>query len=91
MGQFFKGVTENDKPYGHVTLPCINGITDTLRRILQKQNIRVMTKPLKTLQRIIPTPKHKVPPEERINVVYSISCCYERHNNYSTVSRHLPY
>ncbi len=67
-------VTENDKPYGHVTLPYINGITDALRRILQKQNIRVTTKPLKTLQRIFPTPKHQVPPEQGINVVYNIPC-----------------
>ncbi len=74
MGQFFKRVTENDKPYGHVTLPYINGVTDALRRILQKQNIRVTTKPLKTLQRIFPTPKHQVPPEQRINVVYNIPC-----------------
>ncbi len=74
VGQFFKRVTENDKPYGHVTLPYINEITDALRRILQKQNIRVTTKPLKTLQRIFPTPKHQVPPEQGINVVYNIPC-----------------
>ena len=52
----------------------INGVTDALRRILQKQNIRVTNKPLKTLQRIFPTPKHQVPPEQRINVVYNIPC-----------------
>ena len=74
MGQFFKRVTENDKPYGHVTLPYINEKTDALRRTLQKQSIRVTTKPLKTLQRIFPTPKHQVPPEQRINVVYNIPC-----------------
>ena len=74
VGQFFKRVTENDKPYGHVTLPYINEKTDALRRTLQKQSIRVTTKPLKTLQRIFPTPKHQVPPEQRINVVYNIPC-----------------
>ena len=57
-----------------VTLPHINGITDALQRILQKQNIRVTTKSLRTLQRIFPTPKHQVPPEQRINVVYNIPC-----------------
>ncbi len=36
VGQFFKRVTENDKPYGHVTLPYINGVTVALRHILQK-------------------------------------------------------
>ena len=74
VGQFFKRITENDKPYGHVTLPYNNGITDALRRISQKQNIRVTTKPLKTIQRIFLTSKHQVPPEQRINVVYNIPC-----------------
>lgn len=74
VGQFFKRVTDEDKPYGHVNLPYINGITEALRRILQKQNIRVTTKPFTTLQRIFPTPKHQVPPEQRINVVYNIPC-----------------
>jgi hypothetical protein len=74
VGQFFKRVTQDDKPYGHVTLPYVSGITDALRCILQKQNIRVTTKPLKTLQRIFPTPKHQVSPEQHINVVYNIPC-----------------
>ena len=52
-----------DKPSGYVTLPYINGITDALRRILQKQNIRVATKPLKTLQRMFPSPKQQIAPE----------------------------
>jgi hypothetical protein len=65
VGQIFKRVTQDDKPYGHVTLPYISGITDARRHILQKQNIRVSTKPLKTLQRIFPTPKHQVSPDQR--------------------------
>ena len=40
-----------DKPSGHVTVPYISEITEALRRILQKQNIRVATKPLKTQQK----------------------------------------
>ena len=60
VGQSFKRVTQDDKPYRHVTLPYVSGITDALRCILQKQNIRVMPKPLKTLQRIFPTSKHQV-------------------------------
>ena len=74
VGQFFKRFDDIDKPSGYVTLPYISGITDALRRILQKQNIRVATKPLKTLQRIFPSPKHQIPPEQRTNVVYNIPC-----------------
>ena len=74
VGQFFKRFDDIDKPSGYVTLPYISGITDALRRILQKQNIRVATKPLKTLQRMFPSPKHQIPPEQRTNVVYNIPC-----------------
>ena len=66
-----------DKPSGYVTLPYISGITDALRRILQKQNIRVTsvtTKPLKTPQRMFPSPKHQIAPEQRTNTVYNIPC-----------------
>ena len=38
VGQFFKRFDE--KPSGYVTLPYVRGITDALRRILLKQNIR---------------------------------------------------
>ena len=74
VGQFFKRVTENDKPYGHVTLPYINGVTDALRRILQKQNIRVTTKPLKTLQRIFPIP---------LNIKFHLNNVYQRPIQYT--------
>ena len=67
VGQFFKRFDDIDKPSGYVTLPYISGITDALRR---KQNIRVATKPLKTLQRMFPSPKQQIAPEQRTNVVY---------------------
>ena len=72
VGQFFKRFDDIDKPSGYVTLPYISGITDALRRILRKQNIRVATKPLKTLQRMFPSPKLQIAPEQRTNVVYII-------------------
>ena len=72
VGQFFKRFDDIDKPSGYVTLPYISGITDALRRILRKQNIRVATKPLKTLQTMFPSPKLQIAPEQRTNVVYII-------------------
>ena len=72
VGQFFKRFDE--KPSGYVTLPYVRGITDALRRILLKQNIKVTTRPLNTQQRIFPSPKHQVPPEQRTNVIYNIPC-----------------
>ena len=50
VGEFFKHFADNDKPSRYITLPYISGITDALRRILLKQNIRMTTQPLKTLQ-----------------------------------------
>ena len=38
VGQFFKRFDDIDKPSGYVTLPYISGITDALRRILQKKH-----------------------------------------------------
>ena len=72
VGQFFKRFDE--KPSRYVTLPYIRGITDALRRILLKQNIRVTTRPLNALQRMFPAPKHQVPPDQRTNVIYNIPC-----------------
>ena len=63
VGQFFKRFDDIDKPSGYVTLPYISGITDALR---------VATKPLKTLQRMFPSPKQQIAPEPRTNVVYII-------------------
>ena len=73
VGQFFKRFANNDKPNGYVTLPYISGITDAPRRTLLKQNIRMTTRPLKTLQRMSPSTKHQVPPERRTNVIYNIA------------------
>ena len=72
--QFFKRFVDNDKQSGYVTSPYISGITDTLRCTLLKQNIRVTTRPLKTLQRMFSSSKHQVPPEQRTSVIYNIPC-----------------
>ena len=72
VGQFFKRFDE--KPSGYVTLPYVRGITDALRCIFLKQNVRVTTKPLNTLQRMFPSCKHQIPPEQRTNVIYNTPC-----------------
>ena len=76
VGHFFKRFTKKDKPSGNVSLLYISGVTDAPRRILHKQNIRVPTKPLKTPQRMSPSPKHRVPPEQRTVYSPNISCVH---------------
>ena len=72
VGQFFEGI--DDKPSGYIIFLYIRGITYTLQHILLKQNIRVTTMPLKTLQRLFPSPKHQGPPEQHTNEIYNIPC-----------------
>ena len=48
----------------------IRGLTEPLTRTLQKYDITVCNKPLKTLQHEFPSPKHRPTIEEQTNVVY---------------------
>ena len=43
-------------------------------RLLRKNDIRVVNKPLKTLQREFPSPKFRQPSDFQCNVVYKIPC-----------------
>ena len=43
--------------FNYTILPYINGISQPLTRLLEKHDIRVVNKPLKTLQQEFPSPK----------------------------------
>jgi len=51
----------------------INWISQPLTRLLQKHDIRVVSKPVKTLQQAFPSPKSQPSIELQLNVVYKIS------------------
>ena len=57
-----------------VTLPCIRGLSETLKRILEQLNITVRFKPNNTLRRLLVRPKDPTPPEQRNGVIYRIPC-----------------
>ena len=57
----------------YITLPYIKGITEQLTRTLRQHDITATSKPLKTLQRHSPSPKHRVEPCKQTNVVYKIT------------------
>ena len=70
---FFKWATPSDFS-NYVVLPYINGISQPPTRLLQKHDIRVVSKPFKTLQQEFPSPKSRPPIDLRPNVIYKISC-----------------
>ena len=70
---FFDSV-ETKTNYNYAVLPYIKGLTEPLKRILKPYDIRVTTKPLRTLEQIFPSTKDRPPPEDQTNVVYQINC-----------------
>ena len=59
---------------GFACLPYISGLTEPLTRLLRKNDIRVVSKPAKTLQQEFPSPKFRQPLDLICNVVYKIPC-----------------
>ncbi|XP_068757388.1 uncharacterized protein [Montipora capricornis] len=70
---FFKWVAPSEFS-NYAVLPYINGISQPLTRLLKKHDIRVVSKPFKTLQQEFPSPKSRPPIDLQPNVVYKISC-----------------
>ena len=71
---FFKWVDPSSTYQGFACLPYISGLTEPLTRLLRKNDIRVVNKPLKTLQQEFPSPKFRQPSDLQCNVVYKIPC-----------------
>jgi hypothetical protein len=71
---FFELVEGKAPCAGIAVLPYIKGLTEPQARTLQKHDIKVYNKPMKTLERQFPSAKQKPPTEEQKNVVYQIPC-----------------
>ena len=56
-------------------MPQIRGTFETIARIQQPYNIRVVRKPTTTLRRLLTNFKDKDKPEGREGAVYKIKCC----------------
>ena len=70
---FFKWATPSEFS-NYAVLPYINGISQPLTRLLKKHDVRVVSKPFKTLQQEFPSPKSRPPIDLQPNVVYKIPC-----------------
>ena len=74
VSMFFKWADPSDTSLGFACLPYISGLTEPLTRLLRKNDIRVVSKPAKTLQQEFPSPKFRQPLDLQCNVVYKIPC-----------------
>ena len=70
---FFKWAAPSDFS-NYAVLPYINKISQPLTRLLKKHDVRVVSKPFKTLQQEFPSPKSRPPIDLQPNVVYKIPC-----------------
>ena len=65
---------EEQKPRATVTIPYIQGLSEPIKRLLERVKVKVRLRPNKTLRQLLVRPKDKVPMEQRTGVVYSIPC-----------------
>ena len=70
---FFENV-EPERNFTYAVLPYINGLTEPLKRLLKRYDIKTTTKPLRTLEQSFPSLKDRPLPEKQTNVVYKINC-----------------
>ena len=69
---FLESVEPSTKEYA--VLPHIRGLTEPLKRLLKHYDIKVISKPLRTLNQMLPSPKDRPSEEKQMNVVYQINC-----------------
>ena len=65
---------EEERHIGLVVLPFISGITERLKRLLKNHQIKVATKPLRTVGNMLPSLKYKISKFDRRGVVDKILC-----------------
>ena len=70
---FFENVEpKNNSSYA--VLPYIKCLTEPLKRLLKRHDIRTTTKPLRTLEQHFQSSKDRLLPEKQTNLIYKINC-----------------
>ena len=64
----------NSQTWFDATLVYIQGVTETIKKILNSPNVKVAQKPFQTLGHIFAKPKDPVTKEQRTDAIYSIPC-----------------
>lgn len=65
---------ERLEPKATVSIPYVRGVSEKLRRICRKANIRVCFKSNRTIRSIVMNVKPRSPPEDTKGVIYRIPC-----------------
>ena len=63
-----------ENPKAYASIPYIKGVSERIRRILNRENIRTTFKPLKTLGHVFKKPKDRPTKEQLKGIVYKVSC-----------------
>ena len=59
---------------GHVTIPYVPGVTESLQRLFRKHGVQAHAKPFNTIRSMVVAPKDKAKAMERCDTVYHIKC-----------------
>ena len=70
----YSKLQEEERHIGLVILPFISGITERLKRLSKNHQIKVATKPLRTVENMLPSLKDKINKFDQRGVVYKIPC-----------------
>ena len=69
-----KTTVSDRKSATSVTLPYIQGVTESVQRILRKHNISSAVRPHTSLKKMLVHPKDKLDSDDKAGVVYEIPC-----------------
>ena len=64
----------SNPPKGHITLPYIAGVTESIARKIRKSGVMVHSKPTNTLHSQLVAPKDKLDKMDKCGAVYRIQC-----------------
>ena len=63
-----------ESPRGHASIPYIKGVSERVRRVLSRENVRTTFKPVKTLGSIFKKPKDRPATNQIKGIVYKVKC-----------------
>ena len=57
-----------------ISIPYIQGTSETVRRILNETGVKVAIKPVRTIGRLLLPPKDPRKPEKKSSLIYQVPC-----------------
>ena len=63
-----------ETPKAYASIPYIKGVSERVRRILSRENIKTAFKPMQTLGNVFKKPKNRPTKEQLKGIVYKVTC-----------------